>query len=130
MFKDLLIAVLAGIAIVQQYTLPGDPKRPVLVMGATVLILIIILGIDDLWDKRQRIKRHINSIAAAISASVRSSLRSIRSWGRWQLIQLRVWPVEAVQRRRRRRVIRECMRQIQNIQPREGGRNPEERRDH
>lgn len=130
MFKDLLIAVLAGIAIVQQHTLPGDPKRPVLVMGAAVLTLIIILWIDDLWDKRQRIMRRINSISAAISASVRSSLRSIRSWGRWQLIQLRVWPIEAVQRRRRRRMIRDCMRQLQNVQPREGCRNPKERRDH
>lgn len=121
MFKDLLIAVLVGIAIVQQYTLSGDPKRPVLVMGVAVLTLIIILWIDDLWDKRQRIMQRINSITAAISASVRSSLRSIRSWGRWQLIQLRVWPVEAMQRRRRRRMIRDCIQQIQNLQPREGG---------
>ncbi len=121
MFKDLLIAVLAGIAIVQQYTLSGDPKRPVLVMGVAVLTLIIILWIDDLWDKRQRIMQRINSITVAISASVRSSLRSIKSWGRWQLIQLRVWPVEAMQRRRRRRMIQDCIQQIQNLQPREGG---------
>ena len=62
MIKDIAIAVLTGIAIVQRITQSGDPQRPILVMGIAVMAFIVLLWVDDLWDKRQEIFRCIRSL--------------------------------------------------------------------
>ena len=63
MLKDIIIAILAGIAIVPS----GDPERVILVMGIAVMVFMALLWADDLWDKRQEISRRIQDIAVAIS---------------------------------------------------------------
>ena len=99
MIKDIAIAVLIGIAIVLENTPSGDPQRPILVMGIAVMAFMALLWVDDLWDKRKQI------------------MRCICSRGRWLLIQLRCWPIEMAQRRRRRQMMQDCIRRLQNIQP-------------
>ncbi len=92
MLKDIIIAILAGIAIVP----PGDPERVILVMGIAVMVFMVLLWIDDLWDKRQEIIQRTLDI-----------LRYACSLIHWYLIRLCNWPIEVLQRRRRREAIRE-----------------------
>ena len=108
MIKDIAIAVLTGIAIVQGNTPPGAPQRPILVMGIAVMVFMALLWVDDLWDKRKQI------------------MRCICSRGCWCLIQLRTWPIETVQRRRRQQRTMDYIRRLQNMQPSERSLDPRE----
>ena len=53
-------------------------------------------------------------------------LRHAYSRIRWNLIQLRVWPIETVQRRRRRQMMQDYIRRIPNMQPGERSTEPGE----
>ncbi len=126
MIKDIVIAILAGIAIVQRITPTGEPGRLTLVLGIAIMAFMAIIEMEDLWDRRQQIIQRVHSIAAATSKYMRGIPRRVRSRSRWYLIQLRVWPIETARRRRRRRMMQDYIRRIQDMQPQERGRNPEE----
>lgn len=127
MIKNIIIAILTGIAIAQRITPPGEPGSLALALGIAIIALMAIPEVEDLWDKRQRIIQRIHNAATAIFKYMRSILRRIHSRFRWHLIRLCAWPVETAQRRRRRRMMQDYIRRIQEMQPRERGQNPEER---
>lgn len=112
MIKDIIIAILAGIAIAQRITQPGEPGSLALALGIAIIALMATLEAEDLWDKRQRIIQRIHNAATAIFKYMRSILRRIHSRIRWHLIQLCAWPIEIIQRRRRRETIRKYLVQL------------------
>lgn len=126
MIKNIIIAILAGIAIVQRITPPGEPGGMALALGIAIMAFMAILEMEDLWDKRWHIMWRVHNIAAATSKYMRGIPRRVRSRIRWYLIQLCAWPVETARRRRRHQMMQDCIRRIQNMQPQERGRNPEE----
>lgn len=127
MVKNIAIAILAGIAIAQRITPPGEPGSLALALGIAIIALMAILEVEDLWDKHQRIIQRIHAAATAIFKYMRSIPRRIHSRIRWHLIQLCAWPAETAQRRRRRRMMQDYIRRIQEMQSQERGQNPEER---
>lgn len=125
MLKNIAIAILIGIAIIQWITPPGEPGSLALALGTAIMAFMIILQMEDLWDKRWHIMWRVRNIAAVTSKYMRGIPRRVRSRIRWYLIQLRVWPVETA-RRRRRQMMQDCIRRIQDMQPQERGQNLEE----
>lgn len=126
MFKNIAIAILIAIAMVQRITPPGEPGSLALALGIAIMAFMAIMEVEDLWDRRQHIIQRVHSIAAATSKYMRGIPRRVRSRIRWYLIRLRVWPIETARRRRRRQMMQDCIRRIQNMHPQERGRNPEE----
>lgn len=126
MFKNMIIAILAGIAIVQRITSPGEPGSLALALGIAIMAFMVIIEMEDLWDKRQQIIQRVHNIAMAASKYMRGIPRRVHSRIRWHLIQLRVRPIETAQRQRRHRMMQEYIRQIQDTRPQEKGQNPEE----
>lgn len=98
MIKNITISILAGLAISQYITPPGAPDSPEIIMMAAFLTFMILLWLEDIWDKRRRILRQICSLI------------------RWCTIQIREWPAELLGRRRRRRMIQEHIRRLQEMQ--------------
>lgn len=127
MIKNIIIAILTGIAIAQQITPPGEPGSLALALGIAIIALMTILEVEDLWDKRQRIIQRIHNAATAIFKYMRSIPRRIHSRIRRHLIQLCAWPVETARRRRRNRIIQDYIRCTQDTQPRKKSQNSEER---
>ena len=117
MIKDTIIAILAGIAIAQRITQPGDPARVAIALVTAVVVFMLLLEMEDLWDKRQRIKQHINNILHRICSCIR-----------WYLIGLRTWPRETAQRRRRRQLMQDYIQRLREMTPENGNRSraPEE----
>ncbi|MBD5529725.1 MAG: hypothetical protein HDR02_15180 [Lachnospiraceae bacterium] len=108
MIKDTIIAILAGIAIAQCFNPPDTPARLAIILIVAVTVFMILLEMEDLWDKRQLIKQHIHNF-----------LHQIRSCIRWYLIGLRTWPRETAQRRRRRQLIQDYIRRLREMSPQE-----------
>lgn len=126
MFRNIIIAILIGIVVVQWITPPGEPGSLTLTLGTAIMALMAILEMEDLWDRRRQIIQRVHSVATAASKYMHGIPRRVRSWIRWNLIQLHVWPIETAQRRRRRRMMQEYIRQIQEMHPLERGQNPDE----
>lgn len=117
MIKDTMIAILAGIAIAQCFNPPDTPARLAIILIAAVIVFMILLELEDLWDKRQQIKQRIHNI-----------LHQIRSCIRWYLIGLRIWPRETAQRRRRRQLMQDYIQRLQEMtaEQKGGHQRPEE----
>lgn len=126
MLKNIAIAILIGIAMVQRITPPGEPGGMALALGIAIMALMVILEMEDLRDKRRHIMWRVHNIAAATSKYMRGIPRRVRSRIRWYLIQLRAWPIETAQQRSRRQMMQDCIRRIQDMQPQKRGQNPEE----
>lgn len=126
MIKDIVIAILAGIAIAQRITQPGDPERPAVVLMIAMMVFVILPELEDLWDKRHQIRQRISGTATEASKGVIRILRQACSRIRWWRICLRTYPAELAQRRRRRQMMREYIQRLRSLPPEERGRNPEE----
>lgn len=68
-----------------------------MILVITVIVFMILLELDDLWDKRLRI------------------MQCIRSRMRWYKICLRTYPAELAQRRRRRQLMREYIQRLREM---------------
>lgn len=126
MIKDTTISLLAGIAIAQQITQPGDPARVAVTLTAAVIVFMILLELEDLWDKRSQIRLQAHAITSAVFRSIRQILRDIRSRMRWTWLCLRTYPAELAQRRRRRQLMRDYIQRLRKLPLEEKARNPEE----
>lgn len=113
MIKDTTIATLAGIAIAQCFNPPDTPARLAIMLIAAVIVFMLLLELEDLWDKRQQIKQRIHQIHICI---------------RWYLIQMCLWPRETAQRRRRRQLMQDYIRRLQEMtaEQKSGHQRPEE----
>ena len=112
MIKDAIIAILAGIAIAQCFNPPDTPARLAIILIAAVTVFMLLLELEDLWDKRLQIIQRLCSIIGAISTGLLLTIRRIGSQFRWYLIQLYTWPVEMVQRHQRRQVLTEYIKKL------------------
>ena len=126
MIKDIAIAILAGIAIAERITQPGDPARVAVILVAGVMAFMALLELEDLWDKRQQIMQRTLTITGAVSRGICQIGRDICSRVRWYKILLRTYPAELAQRRRRRQMMRDYIQRLREIPPEERGHNPEE----
>lgn len=108
MIKDIVIAILAGIAIAQRITQPGDPARVAVILVAGVMAFMVLLELEDLWDKHQQITQRTLTITSAVS-------RDICSWVRWYKILLRTYPAELAQRHRRRQMMRDYIQRLREM---------------
>lgn len=113
MLKDIIISILIGIAISQQFNTPDVPARLAIILIIAVTMFMILMELEDMWDKRHQAAQRARSIAADLERGIRGIIKRIRARIRWKLIQFRVWPAERAQRRRRRRLMAEYIRQIQ-----------------
>lgn len=113
MIKDTIIAILAGIAISQRLTLPGDPARLAIILIVAVTVFTLLLELEDLWDKRQEITQRAHTATAAIGRYIHTVQRRICSRIIWQMIQLRAWPTERMQRRRRCQTLQDYIQHLQ-----------------
>lgn len=126
MIKDIVIAILVGISIAQQITPPGHPARVAVILIIACMVFKTLRKLEDLWDKRVRIRQGIQRITSAVFIGLRQISRQACSRIRWWKIRLRTYPAERAQRRRRRRMMREYIQRLQNLPPEERGRNLEE----
>ncbi len=126
MIKDITIAILAGIAIAQRITQPGDPARVAVILVTGVIAFMILLELEDLWDKHQQIIQRTLTIVGAASRGICRIGRDIGSWVRWYKIRLRTYPAEMAQRQRRRQMMRDYIQRLRETPPEKRGRNPEE----
>lgn len=108
MIKDIIIAILAGISIAQRITPPWHPARAAVALIIAVIVFMILLALENLWDKRGQISRQASSRI------------------RWWKICLRTYPAELAQRRRRRQMMREYIQRLRSLPPEERGCNLEE----
>lgn len=118
MLKDITISILTGIAISQHFNLPDTPAGLAIILTVAVTVFMILLELEDLWDRRRQTTQHARAIAAGLGRGIRSITKRIRARIRWWLIQARTWPIERAQRRRRRRMMEEYIQQIQATQRR------------
>lgn len=112
MLKDVVISILTGIAISQHFGPPDAPSRLAIILIVAVTVFMILLELEDLWDKRHQITQRAHTVTAAIRKHLHAIPRRIHSRIRWQMIQLRDWPQETAQRRNRRRKMQDCIQQI------------------
>lgn len=91
MIKDAAIAVLAGILLSRMLTQQEDLIR-VAAMGMAVMVFIVLLWLEDEWDRHRR---------------------QITSRIRWYSIRLRSLPAEMAGRRRRRKRMQEYIKGLQ-----------------
>lgn len=101
MFKDTIISILTGIAISQRFNPPDTPARLAIILIVAVAVFTLLLELEDLWDKRQEITQRARTVTAAIDRHIHTFRHRIYSRIIWQIIQLRAWPTERAQRRRR-----------------------------
>lgn len=128
MLKDTIIAILAGIAIAQRITPSGDPARAAIALITAVLAFMILLELEDLWDKRRQITQRTRNIITAVPKGLHNILRHTGSRIRWYLIGLRTWPIETAQRRRRRQMMRDYIQRLRDMRMEQNDRprRPEE----
>ena len=126
MIKDIVIAILAGMAIAQRITQPGDPARVAVILVMAVMAFMVLLELENLWDKHQQIMQRTLTITSAVFKGICQIGRDIGSWIHWYKIRLRTYPAELAQRRRRRQMMRDYIQRLREIPPEERGRNPEE----
>ena len=126
MIKDIVIAILAGIAIAQRITQPGDPARVEVILVSGVMAFMALLELEDLWDKHHQITQRTLTIIGAVSRGICQIGRDIGSWVRWYKIRIRTYPAELTQRRRRRQIMRDYIQRLREMPQEERGRNPEE----
>ena len=126
MLKDTTISILIGIAIAQRITQPGDPARVAVILVIAVMTFMVLLELEDLWDKHQQIMQRTLTITSAVSKGICQILRDICSQVRWYKIRLRTYPAELAQRRRRRQMMRDYIQRLREMPQEERGRNPEE----
>lgn len=105
MIKDIVIAILSGIAIAQRITQPGDPARVAVILVIAVMAFMALLELEDLWDKHHQIMQRTLTITSAVSKATCRILKDISSRMRWYKIRLRTYPVELVQQHQRRQVL-------------------------
>lgn len=113
MLKDIIISILIGIAISQQFNTPDVPARLAIILIIAVTMFMVLLELEDMWDKRRQAAQRTRAIAAGLGRCIRSIAKRIRARIHWWLIQARTWPAERAQRRRRRRMMAEYIQQIQ-----------------
>lgn len=101
MFKDTIISILTGITISQHFNPPDTPARLAIILIVAVAVFTLLLELEDLWDKRQEITQRARTVTVAIDRHIHTFRRRIYSRIIWQMIQLRAWPRERAQRRRR-----------------------------
>lgn len=119
MIKDVIIAILAGIAITQRITQPGDPAGVAVILVVGVMAFMILLELEELWDKHQQIMQRTLTIIGAVSRGICRIGRDIGSWVRWYKIRLRTYPAELAQRRRRRQMMRDYIQRLRETPPEE-----------
>lgn len=115
MLKDTTISILAGIALSQHILSPGDPARPAAALMIAVMAFMVLLELEDIWDKRQRIKQAAHRHTAALHRGLRHILRSAHSRIRWTLIRLHTWPIETAQRRHRRQMMQGYIQRLREM---------------
>lgn len=123
MLKDIVIAILAGISIAQRITPPGHPARVAVILIIAGMAFKALLGMENLWDKRIRIRKGAQRITSAVFSSLRQISRQACSRIRWWRICLCTYPAELAQRRRRRQMMREYIQRLRSLPPEERGRN-------
>ncbi len=128
MIKDTIIAILAGIVIAQCFNPPDAPARLAIILIVAVAVFTLLPELEDLWDKRQEITQRTYTIAAAIGRHIHTVRRRIYSRIIWQMIQLRAWPRERVQRRCRRQTLQGYIQQIRDARPQGQPRSEEVKR--
>lgn len=126
MLKDIIIALLAGIAVAQQATQPGDPARGAVMLIAAVMAFMAVLEAEELWDRRMRIQQQAGTITGAAARGLRSILHRVQSRIRWWKIRLRAWPAEKAMQRRRRRMLVEYIQQLRELRLQERQKQIEE----
>lgn len=126
MLKDIVIAILAGISIAQQITPSGHPARAAVILIIAGMTFNTLRDLEDLWDKRVRIRQGIQRITSAVFSGLRRIAHQACSRIRWWRIRLRTWPAELVQRRRRRQMMQGYIQRLRSLPPEERGRNLEE----
>lgn len=126
MLKDIVIAILASISIAQRITPPRHPARAAVILIIAGMIFKALREMENMWDKRVRIRQGIQRITSAVFSSLRRIPHQICSHIRWWRICLRTYPAELAQRRRRRQMMREYIQRLRSLPPEERGRNLEE----
>lgn len=114
MLKDITISILTGIAISQHFNPPDTPARLAIILIVAITVFMILLELEDLWDKRRQITQRTRTVTAAIRRHIHAIPCRIHSRIRWQMIRLRDWPQETAQRRSRRQKMQDCIQQIMN----------------
>ncbi len=115
MLKDIIISILTGIAVSQQFNTPDVPARLAIILIIAVTMFMALLELEDMWDKRRQAVQRARSIAADLGRGIRSIAKHIRARIHWWLIQARAWPAERAQHRRRRRMMADYIQQIQTM---------------
>lgn len=128
MIKDITISILTGIAISQHFNPPDTPARLAIILIVAVTMFTLLLELEDLWDKRQEITQRTHTVTVAIGRYIHTVRRRIYSRIIWQIIQLRVWPRERAQRRRRCQTLQGYIQQVRDIHPQGQPRSEEVRK--
>lgn len=128
MFKDTIISILTGIVISQHFNPPDTPARLAIILIVAVAVFTLLLELEDLWDKRQEITQRAHTVIAAIGRHIHAVQRRIYSRIIWQIVQLRAWPTERAQRRRRCQTLQGYIQQIRDARPQGQPRSEEVRR--
>lgn len=128
MFKDTTISILTGIVISQHFNSPDTPARLAIILIVAVAVFTLLLELEDLWDKRQEIAQRAHTVTAAIGRYIHTVRRRIYSRIRWQMVQLRTWPTEWAQRRRRCQTLQDYIQQIRDARPQGQPRSEEVKR--
>lgn len=119
MFKNTIIAILAGISIAQQITPPGHPARAAVILIIAGMVFKTMRELEDMWDKRVRIRQRMQRITSAVFSGLRRISHQICSRIRWWKICLRTYPAELVQRRRRRQMMQGYIQRLRSLSPEE-----------
>lgn len=128
MFKDTIISILTGIAISQHFNPPDTPARLAVILIVAVAVFTLLLELEDLWDKRQEITQRTRTVTAEIGRYIHTIRRRIYSRIIWQMVQLRAWPTERAQRRRRCQALQDYIKQIRDARPQGQPRSEEVKR--
>lgn len=116
MIKDITISILTGIVISQHFNPPDTPARLAIILIVAVTVFTLILELEDLWDKRQEITQRAHTVTAAIGRHIHTVRRRIYSRIIWQMIQLRAWPTERAQRRRRYQTLQGYIQRLREME--------------
>lgn len=128
MFKDTIISILTGIVISQHFDPLDTPAGLAIILIVAVAVFTLILELEDLWDKRQEITQRTRTVTAAIGRYIHTVRRRIYSRIIWQVIQLRAWPTERAQCRRRCQTLQGYIQQIRDARPQGQPRSKEVKR--
>lgn len=112
MLKDITISILTGIAISQHFNPPDAPARLAIILIVAVTVFMVLLELEDLWDKRRQITQRVRAVTNAIRRIIHAISHQIHSHIRWYLIRLHTWPMETAQRRRRRQMMRDYIQRL------------------